>query len=135
MWFGIREIGDLVARRWQPLAEAGGALAASWLFGFRLQVRAANRRRERRIEEELIAYAGLDVKLSGEGDCIELARRVSRLIAEKSAFRRAAMFVWSAEGRLALAASAGMDESTEHSLQAWGERIAAGQNRWCQARE
>jgi signal transduction histidine kinase len=48
-------------------------------------------------------------------------RDVSRLIAEKSPFPRAAMLVRDARGRLMVAASAGMDDATVHSLKSWGE--------------
>ncbi len=68
MWFGIRDIGGLAAQGLQALAAVGGAVAALWLLGFRLQVRARHRRRERRIEEELTAYAELDVRLPAEGN-------------------------------------------------------------------
>ena len=127
MWFGIREIGGAAAQRWQALAVAGGAVPALWLLQFRRQVRARHRRRERRIAEELTAYAGLDLKLSGEDGHGELGKTVSRLIAEKSAFRRAAMLVSGTEGGLVVVGSMGMDESMVHALQAWGERIATGQ--------
>jgi hypothetical protein len=55
MWAGIREMGRLVAPRWQELAAGGGVAGALWLLGFRLQVRAGRRRRESRMEEELAA--------------------------------------------------------------------------------
>jgi signal transduction histidine kinase len=124
MWFGISDIGGLAAQSLQALAAVGGAVAALWLLGFRLQVRARHRRRERRIEEELAAYAKLDVRLRAEGNEVELAKRVSRLMAQKSAFRRAAMLVPSANGWLTVAASMGMDETTVKSLNNWGERMA-----------
>jgi signal transduction histidine kinase len=123
MWLEIRGIGGQAGHAWQALATAGGALGALWLLGFRLQVRTGHRRREQRIDEELAAYAGLDVRLAAEGDYVELAMRVSRLMAQKSAFRRSAMLIQSAEGRLNVAASAGMDESTVQLLNAWGETL------------
>ena len=91
IWFGIREIGDRAGQGCQALAAVAGGVAALWLLGFRFQVREGHRRRERRIDEEFAAYAGLDVRLLAESDYDALAKRVSRLIAEKSAFRRAAM--------------------------------------------
>jgi signal transduction histidine kinase len=77
------------------------------------------------MEEELAAYARLDMQLPAGRDGLELARRVSRLIVEKSAFRRAAMLVRDAEGRLLVAASAAMDESAVQSLNAWGAGVLA----------
>ena len=126
MWAGIREMGRLAGSRWPVLAVSGGVAGALWLLGFRMRLLAGRRRRERRKEEELEAYARLDVRLPGEGDVAGLAKRVSRLMVEKSAFGRAAMLVRDAEGRLSVAASAGMDDLTVQSLNAWGAGAAAG---------
>jgi signal transduction histidine kinase len=123
----ISEMGRLIALRWPGLAAGGSVAGALWLLGLRVHLRAGRRRSERRMEEELTAYAGLDVRLSANGDAVELARQVSRLMAEKSAFPRTAMLVGDAEGRLAVTASSGMDDSTVQSLNAWGERVAAGE--------
>jgi signal transduction histidine kinase len=66
---------------------------------------------------------------------MELAGRVSRLVAEKSAFSRAAMLVRNvegdAEGRLSVAGSAGMDDLTVQLMNAWGaaERLDKRQAR------
>jgi len=48
---------------------------------------------------------------------------VSRLVVEKSAFGRAAMLRRSDEGRLTVAGSAGMDDSTIGLLNGWGEGV------------
>jgi signal transduction histidine kinase len=127
MWVGLKEMSRLVALRWPGLAAVGGVAGALWLLEFRLQTQARRRRRERRMEEELAAYARLDTRISGARgrDGLELAGQVSRLIAEKSAFHRAAMLVRAADGTLTVAASAGMDEVTVHSLNAWGESVVA----------
>jgi signal transduction histidine kinase len=106
------------------LGAAGGVAGALWLLGFRLQVYAGQRRRERRVEEELAAYARLDVQLPGDKDGRELAGQLSRLVAEKSAFHRVAMLIADAGGRLSVAASAGIDDSTVQSLHVWGEGVA-----------
>jgi signal transduction histidine kinase len=124
MWVGLREIGRLAASRWPGLALGSGVAGALWLLEFRLQSRTGRRRRESRMEEELAAYARLDMRLSGVADGLELGQ-VSRLIAEKSAFHRAAMLVRSTEGKLVVAASAGMDDAMVQSLNAWGEGVAA----------
>jgi len=123
----ISEIGRLIALRWPGLAAGGSAAGVLWVLGLRVHLRAGRRRSERRMEEELAAYARLDVRLSADGDAVELARQVSRLMAEKSAFHRAAMLVGNAEGRLSVAASSGMDDSTVQSLNAWGEGVAASE--------
>jgi signal transduction histidine kinase len=123
----IGEMGRLLALRWPGLAVGGSAAGVLWVLGLRADLRAGRRRGERRMEEELAAYARLDVRLSADGDAVELARQVSRLMAEKSAFPRAAMLVGNVEGRLSVAASSGMDDSTVQSLNAWGMRVAAGE--------
>jgi signal transduction histidine kinase len=115
----------LVVLRWPELAAGGGVVGAMWLLGFRLRARAGRRRREGRMEEELAAYARVDLRLPVDGGGFELARRVSRLVAEKSAFPRAAMLVRDAEGKLVVAASAGMDDSAVQALNAWGEGVVA----------
>ena len=48
MWAGMREMGRLIAVRWPGLAGAGGVAGVLWLLGFRLQLYAGQRRRERR---------------------------------------------------------------------------------------
>lgn len=125
MWVGIREMGKLIFPRWPGLAAGGGVAGALWLLGLRLEVRAGLRRRERRMEEELAAYAQLDVSLQGEKGESELARRVSRLMAQQSAFPRAAMLIRDAEGRLIVGASEGMDDSMVRSLSMWGGEFGA----------
>jgi signal transduction histidine kinase len=123
MWAGTREMGRLIALRWPELAASGGFAGALWLLGFRMHLRTGHRQRERQIAEEMEAYARLNVKLGDGGDAGELAGTVSRLVAEKSAFGRAAMLVRDAEGRLTTAGSAGMDDSTRVLLNAWGEGV------------
>src|SRR5882757_10164435 len=100
MWVGLREVGRLVVLRWPGLTVGSGVAGVLWLLEFRLRSRARRRRRERRMEEELAAYARLDTRLPASGGGLELAGRVSRLLAEKSAFHRAAVLVLSAEGKL-----------------------------------
>jgi hypothetical protein len=125
MWVGIREMGSQIASRWPELAGGSGVIGSLWLLDLRLQMGAGRRRRERRIEEELAAYAWLDMRLPADGEGVELAKQVSRLVADKSAFRRAAMLVRDAEGRLIVAASTGMDDATVQSLNVWGDMVTA----------
>jgi signal transduction histidine kinase len=127
MWVGMREMGRLVALRLPELAAGSGVAGALWLLGFRLRSRAGRRRRERRMEEELTAYSQLDLRLPREGDGLELAGRVSRLMAEKSPFPRAAMLIRDVEGQLMVAASVGMDDSMVQSLKGWGEGVVAAE--------
>jgi signal transduction histidine kinase len=126
MWPGAREMGGLIVLRWLELSLAGGGLWALWC---RMQVGVAEGRRERREQEELRAYAGLDVRLGADADMPELAARVSRLMAEKSVFRRTAVLVRDAGGALSVAASAGMEETTVESLNAWAEGVVEAERR------
>jgi signal transduction histidine kinase len=120
-------MGGLIAPRWLELAAGGGVIGSLWLLDLRLQAGARRRRRERRIEEELAAYARLDLRLPADGNGLELAKQVSRLVADKSAFPRVAMLVRDAEGQLAVAASAGMDDATVQSLNAWADVVSAAE--------
>jgi signal transduction histidine kinase len=65
------------------------------------------------------------VALRGEADRVHLSSRVSSLAAEKSAFNRVAVLLANPDGRIVVAASAGMDDSTLQALNVWGESIAA----------
>src|ERR1700727_1686912 len=112
MWVGIREIGSIVGPRGGELAAAGGVFGALCLQAFRVHLRAGRRRNERKREEEMEAYARLEVRLSTDGDAVELARQVSRLVAEKRAFWRTAVLVPDAEGRFSVAGRTRVDEST-----------------------
>ena len=83
------------------------------------------------MEEELVAYARLDVRLPGDKDGRELAAAVSRLVAEKSAFHRVAMLIADAGGRLSVASSTGIDDTTVQSLNVWGRGSCGGERyRW-----
>jgi signal transduction histidine kinase len=117
---GAREMSGLIGLRWLELSLAGGGLWALWC---RVQVGVAEGRRERREQEELRAYAGLDVRLAADAEVVELAGQVSRLMAEKSVFRRTAMLVRDAAGALSVAASSGMEETTVQSLNEWAEGV------------
>ena len=127
MWVGMREMGRLAVQRWPEFAAGGGVAGGLWLLRFRLQSRSVRRRRQRKTEEELAAYARLDLRQPGTGGGLELAGRVTRLVAEKSPFRRVAMLVRDEQGKLVVGASSGMDEATVESLQGWGEGVLAGE--------
>ncbi len=100
------------------------------------RLQAAERWRERRIREELEAYAGLDPSvaqgLHAGMDGLEaaraLAKRVCRTIAGKSSFSRVAMLLRNPEGRFACVGSVGTDDLTIAALHAWGERLVADEN-------
>ena len=91
-------------------------------------------RRERRLREELEAYAGVGhvVEQGGGGLGTDpmgsarlLSRRVCRTIADKSVFTRVAMLLRDPEGRFACVGSVGIDDLTLAALHAWGEKVVA----------
>ncbi len=123
MWVGVKEVGRLAGLRWAEVAGAGGVAGAVWLMRIRSRARAAEWRREQRTNDELQAYARLDVRLPAEGKMADLAARVSRAMAEKSAFRRTAMLLRDGQSGFSVAASAGMEDLTVQSLNAWAERV------------
>jgi signal transduction histidine kinase len=101
---------------------AGLAIAAV-LMANQQRIHDKERHRDRRIREELEAYARLDARLRGDEDVRELAKRVCRLVAKKSAFQRVAMLARDTEGYLYLAGSIGMEEITIHALESWGKQV------------
>jgi signal transduction histidine kinase len=121
---GVSEVGGLTGLSWARLVVAGGAGLALWLLGLRLRLRAGYRRDQRRVEREMLAYAGLNLRLPADGEATELAVRVSRLIAGKSAFRRVAVLLRGADGRVSVAASVGMEESAVGLVEAWAEGLS-----------
>ena len=76
---------------------------------------------ERRMREELEAYARLDGATGHSGDPKRMAKLVCRTVADRSVFRRIAMLVCDAEGKLYVAGSAGMDDLAVTALREWGE--------------
>jgi len=126
MWSGAREMSGLIALRWLELSLAGGG---AWVLWCRMQVRVAEARRERREQEELQAYALLDVRLGADAEVSELAMRVSRLMAEKSVFRRTAVLVRDGVGAFSVAGSAGMEEDTVESLNAWAVGVVEAERK------
>jgi signal transduction histidine kinase len=122
----LSEIGRLISLRRQELAEIGkigglaGAAVVAWC---RMQWNKANRRRERRLHEELEAYAQLDARLPQDGDVRKLSRRVSQMVSESSSFKRVGVLVRDAEGCLYVAGSAGMEDATVNALNAWAECV------------
>ena len=100
------------------LSLAGAVL----LMAHEQRLHAKERQRDRRIREEFEAYAGLDAALRGE-DLRGLAKRVCRLVSKKSSFQRVAMLSLDPDGRMQVAGSVGIDESTVHELQVCGESL------------
>ncbi len=128
-----------MARAWMEVVWAGhwicliglaGLAVAAWLSRRKAQRMAGELLRERRIREELEAYAGLDVSSGAAREnrteaARGLAKRVCRAIAEKSVFSRVTMLLRNPEGRFECVGSVGADDLTVAALHAWGEKIVA----------
>jgi signal transduction histidine kinase len=109
------------ALHWGCLIGILSLTGAMLLMGHQQRLHAKERRRDRRLREEFEAYAHLDAELQGE-DIRELAKRVCRLVARKSAFQRVAMLAQDTKGQMYVASSVGMEEMTVQAFHAWGER-------------
>lgn len=95
-----------------------GAVAMLWQQRL---VYAGLRRWERRLREEMEAYARLEVKLPGDGDVRPLGRLVCDAVARWSVFERVAMLAADAEGRMVVAGCVGIDEMAVEGLRSWAE--------------
>jgi signal transduction histidine kinase len=117
--------------RWAPWPLAAGAAAYAWAMSRQSKSQSAAFRRERRLREELEAYARLDATLAqGVGGRVDqvpaakaLAMRVCRTVAEKSSFTRVMMLLRNAEGGLRCVGSIGVDDLTVASVERWGEQV------------
>jgi signal transduction histidine kinase len=123
------------AADWVTLSTILVALLAVWHLRRQTRMHAAERWRERRMREELEAYARLDASLnqgaSAGTDSARaaklLAQRVCRTVAEKSVFTRVALLLRDAEGRLACIGSIGVDDRTAAALDQWAAEIVAAE--------
>ena len=88
--------------------------------------------RERRMREELEAYARLEPGVAASvagGMAIPmeanrgLAMRVCRVIADKSAFSKVGILLRDAEGRLYCAGRVGVDDLTVKAMEVWGAKV------------
>jgi signal transduction histidine kinase len=122
MDFDLGGLGARISNYWLALGVVVCMAAVVWILLRRIRQLREERARERRQREELEAYARLDVQVPESGHLQELGKRVSRTVAERSAFRKTALMAKDAEGRLFVAGSVGMDDLTVEALNAWGER-------------
>jgi His Kinase A (phospho-acceptor) domain len=111
-----------VAEHWLCFAVMIWLAFVSWALWYRTRGHQLERRRERLLREELETYARLDATLPPGGDARALAKQVCRMVVEKSAFRKAALLLRDAEGRLYVAGSSGMDDLAVGALAAWGSQ-------------
>ncbi len=102
----------------------------AWAMRRQARRQAVERVRERRMREELEAYARLDTSMAqgmhGRVDQVQaaksLATRVCRTVAEKSTFRRVMMLLRNADGRLRCVGSIGVDDLTLTAVERWAEQ-------------
>src|SRR5579859_5793721 len=112
----LGRFGEWMMQHWPTVGAALCAVAVVWEMVRHARLRAANQRRDHRVRVELEAYGRLDARLPEDGDLKALGKRVCRVVAEVSAFRKVAMLVKDAEGRLPVVGSAGMDDLTVEAL-------------------
>jgi His Kinase A (phospho-acceptor) domain len=108
---------------WLCLFVATWLAAVSSVLWYRTRAHGLERRRERLLREELETYARLDATLPPGGDAQALAKRLCRMVSEKSAFRKSALLLRDSEGKLYVAGSSGMDDLSVNALAAWGARV------------
>jgi signal transduction histidine kinase len=122
-------VWDSSTMHWVWSGAVTGLGAATWWMGRQAGLEGAERWRERRIREELEAYARLDPSVTqaihAGAEPMEaarlLAKRVCRTIAEQSAFTRVAMLLRDHEGKLICVGRMGTDDLTVAALLTWGE--------------
>ena len=133
MQVGMSAVWWMAVVHWVCLVTVACLAVVVWLLRQQVRVHVAERRRDRRVREEIEAYARLDARLPADGDMHALSRMVCRIVAEKSQFYRAAMLVRDADGRLYVAGSAGMEDRTAKAVQQLGERVDKGGQWGCAA--
>ena len=102
------------------LLAAGGALL---VLHRRQGQAAALHRQELALRKELLAY----LLFNGSPRSLpaaDLGRQISRMVAVRSCFGRAALMVRDGSGRLAVAGSAGFDDLSVEALNRWGESVS-----------
>jgi signal transduction histidine kinase len=124
-----------LTENWFWLGTLLAASLAVWQARGQVHRHRVERWRERRMREELEAYARLDPSIThglhAGTDTARatkaLAHRVCRTIADKSVFSRVAMLLRDAEGRLMCVGSLGVDDRTAAALEAWARDVVAAE--------
>ena len=134
MFVGLGEAWRLAGQHWVCAPVTAGLGGAVWLQRLRARVQAEERRRDRRIREEIEAYARLDARVPPDGAMSGLSMAVCELVVQKSPFYRAAVLARDAEGRLYVSGSLGMDDATVATLHQWSEGVAKEEGKSGEAR-
>lgn len=95
----------------------------SLLLEEEIQVSVLGRERERRVRQELEAYAQLDLHMMPGSDPRLSAERVCRLAVESSIFRQAVIFLRDVKQTFYVAAAEGMSPELLRALEALGHRM------------
>ncbi len=108
-----------------------GLSATLWRVRRQYKLELTERWRERRMREELEAYARIDPGVTTSvasgvthADALRaLSMRVCRIVAEKSAFSKVGILLRDVEGRLYCAGRVGVDDLTVKAMEEWGARV------------
>lgn len=119
MLAGLSHIWRAVVHQHVPAAAAAALAALLGIACRRASAQASERRRERRIREELEAYAYLNPRFGPGEDMSAFSRSVCHTISAKSLFRRAAILTRTPEGRFAILSSSGLDDDILAALNDW----------------
>jgi signal transduction histidine kinase len=104
-----------------------------WRMRRQYRTELTERWRERRMREELEAYArlhpGIAASIAGGMTPVDamrsLSMRVCRVVADKSAFSKVGMLLRDVEGRLYCAGRVGVDDLTVKAMEEWGAKVVA----------
>jgi signal transduction histidine kinase len=130
--YAVRDLAPLIdesLHHWVYLAVTAWFGLVAWALWCRNRGHVRARRSERLLREELEAYARLDANLVPGADLRALAKRVCRMVAEKSAFQTVALLLQDADGRLYIAGSVGWDPVGVGVLADWATEVAEQEHR------
>jgi signal transduction histidine kinase len=116
-WSALRNFEQM---HWFCVAAPAAFVLWGVIMWQRSIVHRIERSRQRRLREEMEAYAYLDTRPGTADGLPTLGRRVCQVIAEKSHFRRVALILRNPEGRLYIAASINIEQPIEAALARWG---------------
>jgi len=128
---GAHEFAGEDAMGWAFIGAVFLLSVFSWWMWRNARREAAHRALERRMREELEAYAQIDATLAQGSEILvdpipaskALAMRVCRTIADKSTFTRVMVLLRGAEGSLRCMGSIGVDDLTVAAAERWAEQV------------
>ena len=122
---------EMTGMNWVCGVALTGLSATVWRMREQFKLESTERWRERRMREELEAYArvepGVAATIASGVAPMEamraLAMRVCRVVADKSAFSKVGILLRDAEGRLYCAGRVGVDDLTVKAMEGWGAKV------------